>query len=210
MYRERRRTPASTAVMRGFAALFLFVSVVATAQVEMCPPRPGAGSVIVDPPQLSSRNGSLTVDFVMLNSVGPDGIMRYCYVYGDGTTEAPTLLANPSDLVTIRLTNRLTATSDSHHMAGPAGPDPCKGGPMSSASTNMHFHGLNIPPACHQDEVIKTTIQPNAPPFTYSFRIPANEPPGLYWYHPHPHGFTKTQVIGGASGAIIVGGVENL
>jgi FtsP/CotA-like multicopper oxidase with cupredoxin domain len=190
--------------------MFLFLSGAARAEEEMCPPRPVPGSVIADPPQLSSRNGSLTVDFVMLNSVGPDGIMRYCYVYGDGTTEAPTLLANPGDLVTIRLTNRLTATTDSHVMAGPAGPDPCKGGSMSSASTNLHFHGLNIPPACHQDEVIKTSIQPNAPPFTYSFRIPANEPPGLYWYHPHPHGFTKTQVIGGAAGALIVGGVENL
>jgi FtsP/CotA-like multicopper oxidase with cupredoxin domain len=39
-------------------------------------------------------------------------------------------------------------------------------------------------------------------------RIPPDEPPGLYWYHPHIHGLTKAQVLGGASGALIVEGIE--
>jgi FtsP/CotA-like multicopper oxidase with cupredoxin domain len=65
-----------------------------------------------------------------------------------------------------------------------------------------------MPPVCHQDEVLKTSIQPGDPPFEYRFRVPANEPPGLYWYHPHIHGFSKVQVLGGASGALIVEGVE--
>ena len=30
----------------------------------------------------------------------------------------------------------------------------------------------------------------------------------MYWYHPHIHGFSKAQVLGGASGAIIVEGIE--
>jgi FtsP/CotA-like multicopper oxidase with cupredoxin domain len=38
--------------------------------------------------------------------------------------------------------------------------------------------------------------------------VPTNEPPGLYWYHPHIHGFSKAQVLGGASGALIVEGIE--
>ena len=45
-------------------------------------------------------------------------------------------------------------------------------------------------------------------PFEYRFRIPADEAPGLYWYHPHVHGFTSPQVLGGASGAIVVEGIE--
>jgi len=65
-----------------------------------------------------------------------------------------------------------------------------------------------VPPTCHQDEVLRTSIQPGDPPFEYRLRIPANEPPGLYWYHPHIHGFSKTQVLGGASGALIVEGLE--
>ena len=79
---------------------------------------------------------------------------------------------------------------------------------MTGVSTNLHFHGLTIPPVCHQDDVLNTSIQPGDPPFEYRFRIPQNEPPGLYWYHPHIHGFTKEQVLGGASGAIIVEGIE--
>ena len=69
-------------------------------------------------------------------------------------------------------------------------------------------HGLTIPPVCHQDDVLKTAIRPGDPPFEYRFRIPESEPPGLYWYHPHIHGFTKAQVLGGASGALIVEGIE--
>jgi FtsP/CotA-like multicopper oxidase with cupredoxin domain len=79
---------------------------------------------------------------------------------------------------------------------------------MDLLSTNLHFHGLTIPPACHQDDVLKTIVEPGDPPFTYRFRVPEDEPPGLYWYHPHIHGFSKQQVLGGASGALIVEGIE--
>jgi FtsP/CotA-like multicopper oxidase with cupredoxin domain len=87
-------------------------------------------------------------------------------------------------------------------------PDPCTSGVMTLTSTNLHFHGLTLPPVCHQDEVFKTSIQPTDPPFEYRFRIPTDEPPGLYWYHPHIHGFSSQQVLGGASGALIVEGIE--
>jgi FtsP/CotA-like multicopper oxidase with cupredoxin domain len=79
---------------------------------------------------------------------------------------------------------------------------------MSPVSTNLHFHGLTIPPVCHQDDVMKTSVQPGDAPFEYRFRVPENEPPGLYWYHPHIHGFSKEQLLGGASGALIVEGIE--
>ena len=67
---------------------------------------------------------------------------------------------------------------------------------------------LTVPPVCHQDDVLKTSIQPDDSPFEYRLRIPADEPPGLYWYHPHIHGFSKAQVLGGASGALIIEGLE--
>ena len=84
----------------------------------------------------------------------------------------------------------------------------CAGGAMVPASTNLHFHGLTVPSVCHQDDVLHTMIQPGDPPFQYRFQIPPDEPPGLYWYHPHIHGSTKAQVLGGASGALIVEGIE--
>jgi FtsP/CotA-like multicopper oxidase with cupredoxin domain len=94
-----------------------------------------------------------------------------------------------------------------HQHAHSAG-DPCTSGIMSPVSTNLHFHGLTIPPVCHQDDVMKTSVQPGDAPFEYRFRIPEKEPPGLYWYHPHIHGFSKEQLLGGASGALIVEGIE--
>jgi FtsP/CotA-like multicopper oxidase with cupredoxin domain len=212
---------------RLFAVFLLcFLASVGVFAQSMCPARPASGSIVVDPVVLSSQNGVLTLNLTMVNAPGPDGVMEYCYVYSNGA-EAPTLLVNPGDILTINLINHLTPIPPSvkpsmqimSGMAGMSGSsgtssaatsDPCSGAAMTSASTNIHFHGLNVPPVCHQDDVINTSIPANAPPFQYSLQIPANEPAGLYWYHPHPHGFTKTQVIGGAAGALIVGGIQNL
>ena len=79
---------------------------------------------------------------------------------------------------------------------------------MSAAATNLHFHGLSLPPVCHQDETLRTLVQPGAPPFEYRVRIAPQQPPGLYWYHPHVHGFSEQHLLGGASGAIVVEGIE--
>jgi FtsP/CotA-like multicopper oxidase with cupredoxin domain len=87
-------------------------------------------------------------------------------------------------------------------------PTTCAGGPMQVTSTNLHFHGLTVPSLCHQDDVLHTLIEAGSPAFEYRFKIPDDEPPGLYWYHPHVHGATKVQVLGGASGALIVEGIE--
>jgi FtsP/CotA-like multicopper oxidase with cupredoxin domain len=85
---------------------------------------------------------------------------------------------------------------------------PCANAQMTALSTNLHFHGVTVPPSCHEDDVLHTVIQPGDAAFTYRFRIPSDESPGLYWYHPHVHGVTNPQVLGGASGAMIVDGIE--
>ena len=85
---------------------------------------------------------------------------------------------------------------------------PCATGAMKATSTNLHFHGLTVPAECHQDDVMRTMIESGSAPYEYKFQIPADEPPGLYWYHPHIHGFTKAQVLGGASAALVVEGIE--
>jgi FtsP/CotA-like multicopper oxidase with cupredoxin domain len=68
---------------------------------------------------------------------------------------------------------------------------------------------MNVPSTCHQDDVMHTLIEPAAA-FDYKLKIPKNASPGLYWYHPHPHFFGETQVLGGASGAIIVEGMASV
>ncbi|HXX18317.1 MAG TPA: multicopper oxidase domain-containing protein [Candidatus Acidoferrum sp.] len=162
---------------------------------------------------MRSSNGVLRVDLTIRNSPQPDGSTRYCYIDSNGH-ESPNLRVKPGDLVILNLRNNLTDSSQAaavpghHHTHARADENACTRGLMTSTSTNLHFHGLTIPATCHQDDVLKTSIQPGDPPFQYRFRIPANQPPGLYWYHPHVHGLTKVQVLGGASGAIIVEGIE--
>jgi FtsP/CotA-like multicopper oxidase with cupredoxin domain len=83
----------------------------------------------------------------------------------------------------------------------------CGTSEMTTNSVNIHYHGTNVPPSCHQDEVIKTAVD-GGKSFDYALQFPKDEPPGLYWYHPHIHGLSEAAVLGGASGAIIVEGLE--
>ena len=181
-----------------------------SARAESICSRPEPGSVVQEPEDVRSQNGVLEAQLTVSNAAQADGSVRYCYTDAAGH-ESPNLRVHPSDLVILHLTNALTDTSGNvapMHAHTHASSGPCTSGVMSSVSTNLHFHGLTIPPVCHQDDVMKTSVQPGDAPFEYRFRVPENEPPGLYWYHPHIHGFSKQQLLGGASGALIVEGIE--
>jgi FtsP/CotA-like multicopper oxidase with cupredoxin domain len=215
---HRTATLLSALVRLGLGLACTGTPLVAQAAPEVCP-RPAAGSALPTARDLHSHDGVLSVELALRNQTLPDGSVRYCYLLADGT-QSPTLRLHPGELLVLRLSNRLQAPAAhaahmSHSHAGGAGgagatDDPCNSGAMTATSTNLHFHGLTVPPVCHQDDVLKTSIQPTDPPFEYRLRIPDNEPPGLYWYHPHIHGFSKAQVLGGASGALIVEGIERV
>lgn len=190
-------------------------------------PRFAPGSTLTEPVDLRSANGVLRVALKFRNSRDENGLMRYCYISSDGS-QSPNLRLHPGDTLVLSITNEVVlpaagnASAHKHKMnsahgdaaakatTGEKGYDPCSGGPMVAGSTNVHFHGMLVPPVCHQDESVKTQIRPSATPFEYRIQIPENEPPGLYWYHPHPHGFSEEQVLGGASGALIVEGIERV
>ena len=170
------------------------------------------------PPELKSQNGVLEVTFKFQTVIDSQGLVRYCYVTDTGL-EAPTLRVNPGDQLIIHFQNDLPALQTCSHdnMAGmkmslssaaTSSSSACNGS-MSATATNIHFHGTNVAPVCGQDEVVHTLVQPGQS-FDYNVQIPANEPPGLYWYHPHPHGFSEGQVQGGATGALIVEGLQNV
>lgn len=63
----------------------------------------------------------------------------------------------------------------------------------------VHWHGLLLPEA--MDAHPRYAIAPGET-YTYDFRV-ANRA-GTYWYHPHPHGSTATQVYSGLAGLFIV------
>jgi FtsP/CotA-like multicopper oxidase with cupredoxin domain len=216
------------AVCLGFAASGIISWLGATglpsglAQRDACV-RPEPGSEISEPQELRSRDGVLELDLAIHDQKLPDGTTRYCYVTSDGKL-SPTLRLKPGDQLVIRLKNDLVDYTAAKPEVDPSGAqalgsapicttkktdvNPCSSGAMTPVSTNLHFHGFTAPPVCHQDDVMKTSIQPDEQPFEYRLRIPDDEPPGLYWYHPHIHGYSKTQVLGGASGAMIIEGIE--
>lgn len=186
-------------------ALFTALAILLPAWPQSPCLRPSIGSTVPAPAELRSSGGKLAAELSLRAGVDIFKLPVYCYVAGTAI-EAPALRVRPGDDLIINLKNDLPpadAPPGTHHHAGG-----CASGAMTKASTNLHFHGLNVPPKCHQDEVIHTLIQPAGPPFEYRIHIPETQKPGLYWYHPHPHGFSEAQVLGGASGALIVEGIE--
>jgi FtsP/CotA-like multicopper oxidase with cupredoxin domain len=215
---QHAAAPLRASITLALGVLLLCVCATPSAFAQSAKPetcnRPAIGSEAPEPADLHSQDGVLQVDLALRNGPGANGQMRYCYVTADGT-QSPTLRLLPGDLLILRLKNELkesaTQSATVHqHAEDKTNPttDPCQRGEMTALATNLHFHGLAIPPVCHQDEVLKTAINPSDAPFEYRVRIPVDQPPGVYWYHPHIHGFTNTEVLGGASGAIVVEGIE--
>ncbi len=187
------------------------------------------GAEVPQPEDLHSVNGVLKVELAFRSYVDGSGDTRYCYVTSGGGV-SPTLRVNPGDMVILNLKNEARVMDLANHGAsGSAGlhgsmemsagaadrasgaaRNACAGGPMMASATNLHFHGLAIPAACHADETLKTLVEPADAPFEYRFQIPESQPPGLYWYHPHVHGISRFQLLGGASGALIVEGIERV
>jgi FtsP/CotA-like multicopper oxidase with cupredoxin domain len=179
------------------------------------------GSVVHNPPALFSQNGVLNVQFSYQSTTDTFGRQLFCFMTPSGL-ENPTLHVKPGDTLNITVTNNtpfnsVGATDETFNpptcgdvvFESQAPFNNAQGFPMTGGSTNIHYHGTNVSPACHQDNVTKTLVNPGRT-FTYSIPFPTNEPPGLYWYHPHVHGISEAAVMGGASGALIVDGIHNV
>ncbi|MGB3650321.1 MAG: multicopper oxidase domain-containing protein, partial [Rivularia sp. (in: cyanobacteria)] len=125
----------------------------------------------IDLPKLhKSSNGLLEVDLeASYRPVKLGDKQAYLLAY-NGQVPAPRLEANPGDKVRIKFTNNL------------------------SNPTNLHQHGLHIPPTGNADNVF-LNIKPGAT-FNYEFTIPKNHPAGTFWYHPHRHGLVAEQLFG--------------
>jgi FtsP/CotA-like multicopper oxidase with cupredoxin domain len=215
----QRRYPGRGAVSAPDLSRLTSPAAAGTTAADSVCARYAAGSTISDPPVLQSRNGVLEATIGYYTVTDLQGLVRYCYVTNNGV-EAPTLVVSPGDKLVIHFTNDLpaaTASSAGDNMAGmrmtvsneaATSTSPACNGTMGTNVTNIHFHGTDIAPVCGQDEVVHTLVQ-SGQSFDYNVTIPATEPPGLYWYHPHPHGISEGQVQGGATGALIVQGLQN-
>jgi suppressor of ftsI len=138
-----------------------------------------------EPPVVQSVNGVASVQLAA--AINP-ATNAPGFEYNGGWV-APTIEVNPGDTIQITYTNNLPVSTVPPNM------------------TNLHFHGMTVSPNAPADEVIDTMAMPGQT-LHYSVPIPSDEPSGLYWYHPHPHGESNWQVENGMVGAIIVDGIE--
>jgi len=201
-----RRALGHFKALSAIGAFVLSGALVAAQSVNQGCTREAPGSLVPTPPEIRSQNGVLRTSLSLRSSDGPAGDLRYCYVDEHGN-QSPTLRLKRGDLLVLKLKNELAipGLAGSHELQMHS---PCASASMQPASTNLHFHGMMVPPVCHGDDVLNTTIAAGSEPYEYRVQIPLTQPPGLYWYHAHPHGHSEEQVLGGASGAIIIDGVE--
>ncbi|MCU1300183.1 MAG: multicopper oxidase type 2 [Candidatus Sulfotelmatobacter sp.] len=141
-------------------------------------------------PQVGAKNRVVSLTLHAVNENGKDAFAF------EGKTVAPVIRASPGDVLKITYINDLPAKS----------PESCAINPCMEM-TNLHFHGLSVSPGAPQDDVLTMLAKPGQT-LHYSVRIPRDHPPGLFWYHTHPHGESHRQVLDGMSGAIVIEGME--
>lgn len=213
----------------GVTALFVSIVLVASGLTGCASPksdRPQSDPAYAEPVVLSSVAGVLDVtlnahqDRIRLNTVG--GPVTNALVYGyrinagvasDGRNEndsnypGPTLQVQPGDRLVVRLENNLRGLTirDVLEPATPAVGQPIPAYPAAqvSAAMNLHTHGLHVSPKGNADNVLLDI--PAGEANTYTYEIPKNHPQGLYWYHPHRHMNTDSQVDSGLAGMLVIG-----
>jgi FtsP/CotA-like multicopper oxidase with cupredoxin domain len=168
-------------------------------------PRFAPGSVVLPPPDIYSQNGALNVQFNYFTRVDQDGRSLFCFQTPDGV-EGPTLRLNPGDQLNILAANDVPPGTAVEQVSNST--NQCGDLEMYTSSLNIHYHGTTVSPKCHQDQVIHTIIN-SGEKFQYNVAFPNYAPSGLYWYHTHVHGIAEATVQGGASGALIVSGIQN-
>ena len=121
--------------------------------------------------------------------------MRYCYQYKDGS-QAPTLRLHPGDWLVLRLSNDLkppagSAAHDHSAMSMPTAANRCGDGTMGPWATNLHFHGLTLPPVCHAGRRARTrTLRRWEADSNIAFKFPPTSLPGCIGITPT---FTDTR-----------------
>jgi FtsP/CotA-like multicopper oxidase with cupredoxin domain len=157
---------------------------------------PQASPLMIDPEVRRSVGGRLdTTIRVRYAFLRIGGYKLHMRTY-DGMTPGPTLRARPGDVLRIRMVNELPPNRDSqpsdHNI------------PSRYNTTNLHTHGLHVSPDGIADNVLRD-MEPGES-YDIEVPIPANHPPGTYWYHPHRHGSANVQVASGMAGALILDG----
>jgi suppressor of ftsI len=164
-----------------------------------------ASEPLVSPPEIRSRDGVL--ETTLTAACGPVRLGDHVFtgMLYNGSYVPATLRARLGDTLRINFRNNLTDR--------PPPDDPRYVGPLCTGPgilSNVHYHGMSVSPRGNSDNVF-VHVHPGES-FQYEVRIPAagRQGPGLYWYHPHAHGYVNDQILGGMSGALVIDGFEEL
>ena len=145
------------------------------------------GERLIEPTEIRSREGALDVTLTAASGPVRLGEADFPGFLYNNAYLPPLLRVRLGDVLRVRLRNDL--------------PD---------GFTNLHFHGLSVSPRGRSDNVFVHV--PPGHEFEYEVRVPGagRQGPGLFWYHPHGHGFVTRQMLGGLSGGLVVDGLEAL
>jgi suppressor of ftsI len=133
--------------------------------------RGNASGSLSNPPELRAKNHTLSL--TLHAAIATDGRNSF---YSNGQPNAPTLRLSPGDQLKLAYINDLPVKPQENCAI-----TPCMN------MTNLHFHGLTVSPDAPQDDVLTMLAAPGQS-LHYNVQIPKGHPPGLYWYHTHPHG----------------------
>ena len=177
------------------ATLLVVCAAVLGADVRLSAAEPPDPNVVSAPlralPVVRPVNGVTSLTLTAAETPGDRAGMTY-----EGGRVPPTIRVRPGDRMKVQYVNNLPTHTTEKCALGP-----CMG------MTNLHFHGMAVSPRAPQDDVLTMTADPGAA-LNYDVRVPANHPPGLFWYHTHPHGESAEQTLDGMSGAIVVEGID--
>lgn len=186
--------------------------------------RPGA--TYTEPVVLTPQDGVLEVDLTARQGQGQldtvaqplENMLLFSYQVRKGQASngqlaaqncypGPTLMVQPGETLIVHLENQLiNLTIDDFY-------DPAytpKGQKialypktMPRPELNLHTHGLHVSPEGNADNVL-LSLDAGAKN-TYTYNIPKNHAPGMYWYHSHLHGYTTAETYGGLAGLLVIG-----
>jgi FtsP/CotA-like multicopper oxidase with cupredoxin domain len=177
-----RRSVLQTIGYSGFAALL------APAISLLRPDRAQAArEPLIQPPEIRSQNGVLDAAITAAPGRLQLGETELPGFFYNGSYLPPLLRVRLGDVIRIRFKNELT-----------------------DGFSNLHYHGMNVSPRGRSDNVFIHVLPGHE--FNYEVTVPAagRQGPGMFWYHPHGHGFVTKQMLGGMSGGLVVDGSETL
>ncbi len=186
MITHRRLAP----LMNSLACLIclgLHGSMRLTAQVAADQSQNAPARLLSNPPETRSP--------IVLTAINDSSTGKAAFSF-QGREDPPLIRARPGEDLFLTYVDAMS--TDSHEM--------CIDGPCKNM-TNLHFHGLHVSPDSPQDDIITMMAMPGQS-LHYVVNIPLDQPPGLYWYHTHPHGESYQQYLDGMSGAIVIDGIE--